>query len=154
MFDKIFRRKEQAKTPDVTVSLEIPKDVKERIDCLGADSARIVFKDYLKTVNRVQLLCVEDDPWFKKHKHHDYLIEVYNEEEWERQWPMGEYGYETRIPSIVMSTIPLEGLDKENPVDIAKLARQVEGIQKKLDKIIKLMESKEVTMSVKTALSL
>ena len=150
MLERIFgKKKEPATAPDVT--LGVPKDIRDGIDGHAGHNAKTIFADYLKTVGRVQLLAIGDDPWYKDHKEHDWLVEAYDAEEWERDWPLGEYQYKHGLPGLIMSTI--EGKGKGH-IDLSKLVKQVAGIQKKLDKVLAIIDSNEVTMSVKTALRL
>ena len=155
MFEKLFRKKkEPATAPDVSRVFEIPEDIRKRIAGHAGHNAKTIFADYIKTVSRVHLLSVGDNPWFTEHKEHDWLIEAYNDEEWKRDWPTSKYQYEDMIPDIVMDTIPIQGLDKKKPINLGQLVKQVEGIQKKLDRVLKIIENTEVTMSAKTALSM
>ena len=149
MFEKYFRKKEQAKAPDVT--LGVPEHIKKEMDGYAGHNAKTIFANYLKTVNRVQLLAIGDDPWFKDHKDHDWLIEAHDDEEWERDWPLGKYQYKHGLPDLILSTIAGEG---KSHIDLNKLVKQVDGVQKRLDKLLKLLGSKDVTMSIKTALSM
>jgi len=149
MFRKLFKKKGQAKTPDVI--LGVPNHIKKKMDGYAGSNTKTIFADYLKTVGRVQLLAIGDDPWYKKHKDHDWLVEAYDDAEWQHDWPLGKHQYETGLPSLIMATIRDSG---KNHIDLHKLVKQIVGIQKKLDKLMKLLDSKEVTMSVKTAMTL
>jgi len=150
MLEKLFRRKKE-QAPALDVTLGIPEHIKKRIDGHAGHNAKTIFAEYLKTIGRVHLLYISDDPWYKDHKDHDWLVEAYDAEEWNRDWPLGKYQHESGLPDLIMSTISGQGKSR---IDLTKLVKQVEGIQKQLDKLLKLLESKDVTMSVKTALSL
>lgn len=154
MFESIMKRLGQAKELDVTMSFEIPKSIRKAVDRAKGHEAKTILLDYLTTLNRVQLLCVYDDPWFNAHPHKDWLDEAYWDQEWKRSWPLGKDAYESTIPDIVWETIPINGLDKDNPIDLSKLVKQVNGIQKKLDRVLRIIENTEVTMSAKTALGM
>ena len=101
---------------------------------------------FLNTLDRVDLMRFQDAKQFDGTDCEDEVWEAVNESEWCREYPMGEHTYNERIPSIVRDTM--------NAFDIKTLQKQVDGMQKKLDIMTKLVENTEVTMSAKTALNL
>lgn len=109
------------------------------------------FREWLKGLSRVQLLDIHD---------HDILTGDYWDSYWLeldlREWPIGNQFRETYL-SLLFSDFNVVGSDKaEKSLEaiLKRLEPQVAGIQKKLDKLLKIFDDKEVTMSVKTALSL
>ena len=108
------------------------------------------FREWLKGLTRVQLLELYDmDIMTEEH------WDLYYEEKDSRSWPIDVDFSQNCIPMLFKdwctSKHPKE---KTFEAILERLEPQVAGIQKKLDKLLKLMESAKVTMSVKTALSL
>jgi len=108
------------------------------------------FREWLKGLTRVQLLELYD-------------IDVLNEGQWDdyfgekdsRSWPIDNDLSENYL-SMVFTDYCTSKKTREKTFEaiLDRLEPQVQGIQKKLDKLLKLLESNDVTMSVKTALSL
>jgi len=109
------------------------------------------FREWLKGLTRVQLLELYDmDTMTEEH------WDIYFGEENRRAWPIDRDLRDNSL-SRLFKDFTISGSKKEENTFEAILDRlepQVAGIQKKLNKLLKLMESKEVTMSMKTALSL
>ena len=108
------------------------------------------FRVWLKGLSRVQLLELYDmDVLTEAH------WDIYYEEKDSRSWPIDVDFSQNYIPMLFKdwstSKYPKE---KTFEAILDRLEPQVQGIQKKLDKLLKLFESNEVTMSLKTALSL
>ena len=101
---------------------------------------------FLNTLDRVDLMRFRDVKQFDETDCADAVWEAINDSEWCRDYPMGKYTYQERIPSIVTETM--------GAFDIKKLEKSVDGIQKKLDKIEKLLGKKSITMSIRDALKL
>ncbi len=108
------------------------------------------FREWLKGLSRVQLLELYD-------------MEVLSDEHWDlyykekdsRCWPIDVELQQTYL-AMVFKDWSTSTRTKEKTFEaiLDRLEPQVQGIQKKLDKLLKLFESNEVTMSLKTALSL
>ena len=144
--------------PEEVPDMLPPREIRSKIDVIpveeGSESKQI-FAKYLKTVTRVQLMEIQDSVWYKEHLHHDWICEAADDREWELEWPIGKYGYTQRIPDIVRDTLPIK--TKATPskrIDLDNIVTQVEGMQKKLDLVARLLEDNEITMSGKTALGL
>lgn len=161
MFER-FRKKKQPEgqviEPDV-----IPKHImpnREHIIALGYSESLPYFKGFLEGLTRTQLMDFQDSKQFDDTAVEEAAWECANNEEWKRDWPMGKEEYQERIPSIVLDAIPIrynrpkDKNDRPIDLDLNKLVNQIEGIQKKLDRLMKLVENTEVTMSGKTAINL
>lgn len=109
------------------------------------------FRKWLKSLTRVQLLELndmdvlpEDGSWG----------DLYDEEN-RRAWPIDQELRNDYLSEAFNDYAKGPNNDaKTFENTLKRLVPQVEGIQKKLDKLLKLLEGKDVTMSVKTALSL
>ena len=144
MLDRFRKNKGQVQEPDVTPKHIMPN--REHIIALGYSESRPYFEGFLEGLTRTQLMDFQDSKQFDGTAVEEAAWETANEEEWKRDYPIGKHGYEERIPSIVKDTM--------GHFDIEKIKKQVEGMQKKLDIMTKLVENTEVTMSAKTALNL
>ena len=108
------------------------------------------FREWLKGLSRVQLLelydmeVLSDEHW-----------DLYYEEKDSRCWPVDSELQQTYL-AMAFKDWSTKTRTKEETFEavLDRLEPQVQGIQKKLDKLLKLFESNEVTMSLKTALSL
>jgi len=106
------------------------------------------FREWLKSLTRVQLLELEDigvipDDW---DYHYDEVAS--------RSWPI-DREFRQNYLSILLKDYTKSGKEKNTLEGILeRLEPQVAGIQKKLDRLLKIFDSKEVTMTVKTALNL
>jgi len=146
MFERLkkWKHQEVQVKPDV-----IPKHImpnREHIIALGYSESKQYFAGFLKGLTRTQLMDYQDSKQFDDTAVEEASWECANDEEWTREYPIGQHGYEERIPSIVRDTM--------GTFDVKKLKEHVEGMQKKLDRLSKLIENTEVTMSGKTALKL
>ena len=79
-------------------------------------------------------------------KAEDAAWEAANDSEWDRDYPMGKHEYEERIPEIVRDT--MKGFE------ISKLQKQLDGMQKKLDKVETLISNAKFELCGKDALKL
>jgi hypothetical protein len=126
----------------------VPRDIMREILSLPEKEqhrTKEIVAEFLKTLNRPELLAFEDADQFRENESvNDWIWEAYYEEQWEREWPIGKSNYKDTIPYIVKDTIS----------DYDELKKQIQGIQKKLDRLASLMENTEITMSGKTALKL
>jgi len=141
-----FRKKKEQKEqvqPD-----EIPPHVMpnhEHIVKLGYDAKQYI-EGFLEGLTRTQLLDFQDSKQFDDTAAEDASWEAANDREWRLDWPLGKHTYTERIPDIVSDVI--------SKYKLSDLLKQVEGIQKKLDRLAKLVENTEVTMSGRTAINL
>lgn len=108
------------------------------------------FREWLKGLTRVQLLELSDMEVLS-----DEHWDLYYEEKNSRCWPIDVELRQTYL-SMVFKDWATSKSPKEKTFEaiLDRLEPQVHGIQKKLDRLLKLLESKDVTMSMKTALSL
>ena len=146
----MFERFRKSK-PEVQVSIPdvIPKHImpnREHIIALGYSESKQYFEGFLEGLTRTQLMDFQDSKQFDGTAVEEAAWECANEAEWKRDYPIGQHVYEERIPSIVNDVV--------GKFDIKELQKQVDGMQKKLDIMTKLVENTEVTMSAKTALNL
>lgn len=144
---KWFRKNKQevqAPKPDVKLPHIMPNH--DNIVALGYSESIPYFKGFLEGLTRTQLMDFQDSKQFDGTAVEEAAWECANNEEWVRDWPMGKHEYEERIPDIVSNTL--------SKYKLSDLVKQVEGMQKKLDRLAKLVENTEVTMSGKTALGL
>ena len=141
--------KEQVK-PDVISQQDLRKYIVPEERAEKWISLKYEAKDevltFLNTLDRVDLMRFQDAKQFDGTDCADAVWEAVNDSEWCRDYPMGEYTYQERIPSIVKETM--------GAFDVKKLEERVEGIQKKLDKIEKLLGKKTITMTIREALKL
>ena len=144
MLDRFRKNKGQVQEPDVTPKHIMPN--RDHIIALGYSESKQYFEGFLEGLTRTELMDFQDSKQFEGTAVEEAAWETANEEEWKRDYPMGKHEYEERIPSIVLDTI--------SEYKLSDLKKQVEGMQKKLDIMTKLVENTEVTMSAKTALSL
>ena len=101
--------------------------------------------EYLNKLTRIQMLEVEDRNLAPDHlwdEYHNVLSEL-------KIWPMDSEVYE-----VLNSVLQNWGGDKSLEFQVDALKKQVTGIQKRLDRVLKIIENTEVTMSAKTALSM
>ena len=122
----------------------IPDYVLEALET--TEDPKMVFANWIETLSRPALLALEDSDQFKDHKHNDEMWTVIWDAQWTREWPLGKYNKEEVIPDIL-----IHGLKEYN---IPKLTKQVEGIQKKMDRILLLLKDKEFCIDGETALKL
>ena len=127
----------------------VPEDIMNEIRQLPREEehkTKEIILNFLKTLNRPELMAFEDADQFKgfSERINGWVWEAYYDEEWQRKWPWGQHLYEQIIPDVVKSTIS----------DYDELKKQVQGIQKKLDRLASILENTEITMSGKTALKL
>ena len=145
MFERWKRKpKVQVSKPDV-----IPKHIMpnhKHIIALGYSESKQYIEAFLKDLSRTELMDFQDGKQFTGTAVEEAAWESGNEAEWKRQYPIGKYGYEERIPSIVKDTIC--------SFDIKKLEERVNGMQKKLDKITTLISNAEFKLCGKDALKL
>ena len=109
------------------------------------------YREWLKSLTRAQLLDIYD---------RDVLADDYWDDYWleqdSRDWPIGKQFRLTYL-SLLFKDFNISGskkAEKSFEAILERLEPQVAGMQKKLDRLLKIFDSKEVTMSVKTALSL
>jgi len=143
---KWFRKKKeevQVIVPDVIPPHVMPNH--EHIVKLGYDAKQYI-EGFLEGLTRTQLLDFQDAKQFDNTDAEDASWEASHNREWAFEWPMGKHTYTERIPDIVRDVI--------GEYKLSDLVKQVEGIQKKLDRLSKLIENTEVTMSGKTALKM
>ena len=146
MFER-FRKKKQLKGQAVEPD-GIPEHVMpnhENIVALGYDAKQYI-KGFLEGLTRTQLMDFQDNKQFDGTKAEDAAWEAANDAEWERDYPLGKHSFSERIPDIVKDVI--------NPYKLGDLKKQVEGIQKKLDKVETLISTAEFTLCGKDALKL
>jgi hypothetical protein len=72
--------------------------------------------------------------------------EVANDVEWENEYPLGKHGYKERIPDIVNDVL--------HKYKLTDMKKQVDGIQKKMDRVIYLIENAEFTIKGKEVMKL
>ena len=145
MFERFRKQKPKVQAkPDVIPPHVMPN--REHIIKLGYSESIPYFKGFLEGLTRTQLMDFQDSKQFDGTGVEDAAWEQANNEEWKREYPMGEHEYKERIPDIVKDTI--------SNYKLSDLTKQVAGIQKKLDRLSKLIENTEVTMSGKTALKM
>ena len=147
MFER-FRRtkpKVQEVKPDVRPVHIIPDKYRTQFIEMGYNSKEEI-KSFLKNLSRTELMDFEDSKQFDGTAAEDAAWEALSDEEWSRTWPIGEHGYKERIPEIVRDTM--------KSFEITKLQKQMDGIQKKLDRIVVLFEQAEVCMTGKEVLKL
>ncbi len=108
------------------------------------------FREWLKGLSRVQLLELNDmDVLTEEH------WDIYYVEKDSRCWPTDSDLQQTYLAMAFKDwSTKTRSAEKTFEAILDRLEPQVQGIQKKLDKLLKLFESNEVTMSLKTALSL
>lgn len=143
MFERFRKPKVQAIAPDV-----IPKHImpnREEIISMGY-SAKEKITEFLKALSRTELMDFQDSKQFDGTKAEDASWEAANDVEWGHEYPIGEHGYKERIPSIVNDTIA--------EYKLGELKKQVDGIQKKMDRVIYLIENAEFTIKGKEAMKL
>ena len=102
-------------------------------------------KEYFKKLTRIQMLEVTDRDKFPEQfwdEYHEVFSDI-------KTWPIDEEGYE-----VLNAVLQAWGGDKSLEFQVAALKKQVTGIQKRLDRVLKIIENTEVTMSAKTALSM
>jgi len=146
MFERFRKKKEpevQVPIPDVKPKHIMPNH--EAIVKLGYGAKQYI-EGFLEGLTRTQLMDFQDTKQFDGTDAEDAAWEASHNREWAFEWPMGKHTYTERIPDIVTDVI--------SKYKLSDLLKQVEGIQKKLDRLSKLVENTEVTMSGKTALQM
>jgi len=157
-----FRKsREPEQVPDAKLSFfEVDPSIREQIEALqgikeNRPKVKAIIRPYLEGLNRAQLLCVQEDEWFKaQDKRFDYALnEEYSEVEWRRDWPIGNES-EDRIREIMNDEINIIWTGKQR-LDMDALVKRIDGIQKKIDKVHAFVEAiEEVSMSGKTVFKL
>ena len=162
MFDKMKRKlKGQVVEPDVKKpNYIVPEDRKERWGKMGYE-AKDEILTFLNTLNRCELMSFADAKQFDGIKGlEDAVWEAYNDMEWERDWPLGKETYQERIPEIVLGSIPIQYKRKKDKndrpidLDLNKIVNQIEGMQKKLDRVETLISNAKFELCGKDALKL
>lgn len=159
MFDRF-----KQKTIVIEKKFEIPEHLVQAIEASeDGGTAKNLFIEYLKTLDRVDFLRAGDayrKIWDKDHEMIDWLEEAYNDVEWHLEFPMTKRLYAT-MESQALEVIPMwydrgsgKGTSKGPILDLNKLVRQVEGVQKKLDKVEVLIANAEFKLCGKDALKL
>lgn len=145
MFERFKQKtKEQVIIPDVIPRHIMPN--REHIIKLGYSESRQYFEGFLKDLSRTELMDFQDSKQFIGTAVEEAAWEVSNEVEWTHTYPIGQHGYEERIPSIVKDTI--------SEYKLSDMKKQVQGIQKKVDRLIYLIENAEFTIKGKEAMKL
>jgi len=101
--------------------------------------------EYLKPLTRIQLLELDDRQVLPDDLREEYFEALYEA----KGWPMNE-----EVIKVLNRTLQTWGADKSLECQFDALKRQVEGMQKKLDRALKIIENTEITMSAKTVLSM
>ena len=104
------------------------------------------FAIWVKSLSRPALLALEDSKQIVGHEHEDDLWPVIWDEQWGREWPIGKYNQDERLPDMISSIL--------GKYKLSDLGKQVEGMQKKLDRVLLLMKDKEFCIDGETALKL
>ena len=107
------------------------------------------FREWLKSLTRVQLLELSDIDVLT-----DEYWDLYYEEKDSRCWPIGDDFRRTYLAMAFKDYAPTKGEAKTFEAILDRLEPQVQCIQKKHDRLLKIFDDNEVTISVKTALSL
>jgi len=95
------------------------------------------FREMLRNLTRVELLDFED---IYNEEDIDFVWSIFYEVMYEHEWPLKRDTFNE--------------FANNDSIRIDKLDKQVDGMQKKLDKIVQLLEGFQITMSVKDALKL
>jgi len=158
---KWFRKNKQEvpeKVPDVIPAHIMPN--REYIIALGYSGSIPYFEGFLETLTRTQLMDFQDSKQFEGTAVEEAARECANNEEWKRDYPMGKDEYESRIPDIVANSLPIRYTRKKDKygklidLDLNELVDQIEGMQKKLDRVTKLLDNAEFKITGKEALKL
>ena len=104
------------------------------------------FEKWVESLSRPALLALEDSKQIVGQEHEDDLWPVIWNEQWKRVWPIGKYNHDERLPDMISSIL--------GKYKLSDLGKQVEGIQKKLDRVLILMKDKEFCIDGETALKL
>ena len=159
MFDRFKQKpKVQVVKPDVIPEHIMPN--REHIISLGYSEAKQYFDGFLEGLTRTQLMDFQDSKQFDGTAVEEAAWECANDAEWKREYPMGKYEYEERIPDIVANSLPVRYTRKKDKngrdidLDLNELEKQVQGIQKKLDKVETLISTAEFKLCGKDALKL
>lgn len=102
-------------------------------------------KEYFKKLTRIQMLEVEDRNIIPDHLWDEYH-EIFGEI---KTWPIDQEVYD-----VLNKTLQGWGGNTSLEFQVDALKKQISGIQKRLDRVLKIIENTEVTMSAKTALSM
>ena len=157
----MFERFKQ-KTIVIEKKFEIPEDVVRAIEATeDGGTAKRLFIEYLNTLDRVDFLRAGDaykKIWNKDHEMTDWLWEAHNDVEWSLEFPMTKQLYDA-MEQQALEAIPMwydrgKGPDKGPVLDLNKLVRTLEGVQKKLDKVEVLISTAEFKLCGKDALKL
>ena len=142
---------------------EIPEDVIRAIEATeDGGTAKRLFVEYLKTLDRVDVLRVGDaykKIWDKDHEMRDWLWEAYNDVEWDLEFPLTKALYDLFKEQVYenMPIIYTKQKDKngrEQDLNLNDLVKQIHGMQKKLDKVETLISNAKFELCGKDALKL
>jgi hypothetical protein len=120
------------------------------------DMKRSLCKEFYLTLSRVDLLRFGDCEWYKGHPDNQGVLwEELNDAEWNRDWPLGKSQDEVLTQGAV-DAIPITWSKdrKKSYFNLDTTEKAIEGIQAKVDNIMKVLEKFDVTLSAKEAVDL
>jgi len=156
---KWFRKEIQI----IEKKFEIPEDVVQAIEATeDGGTAKRLFIEYLKTLDRVDFLRAGDayqKIWDKDHEMRDWLWEAYNDVEWKLEFPQTERLYDLFKQEVyenmpIIYTRKKDKNGREQDLDLNKLVLQIDGMQKKLDKLMVLISNAEFKLCGDAAMKL
>ena len=152
------------KTIVIEKKFEIPTELItaiNNVDRTKGSEAKELFMDYLKGLDRVDFLRAGDawpKIWNSKHPLYDWIWEAYSDTEWDLSFPRTKELYELIETESYDSSHISYKRPKENgreiDLDLNKLEDAVYGMQKKIDRITKLLSTAEFKLCGKDALKL
>ena len=150
----IFRVEKRNPLPNHIVPQELRNAI---INAKGSDKKRLI-AGFLKNLTRGELMDFEDaDQFAGDDNTNKWILDAYAGEEWRRRWPIGLYGYYTEIPDIIANSAPIKYLRRvadSNAIDINALEDKVNEIQKRLDRIVLIIENSDFLINGKNIMEM
>lgn len=149
MLERLFGKKEPVEQ-GVTLTTHFPAEMRNALNkAENHAEAKAIADAFFSSLSRVEILLAYDKEkeYITTHHYEDSIWEAYFENKEKGDWPLGDVNYENIIPDIIRDEVGDTHAFKQ-------LRTQVDGMQKKLDMLAKLIENVEFCADGKTLLKL
>ena len=159
MFER-FKRTTKQEPVITSTGRIIPTELHNECIELGKNKGKELLVKFLKELPASRLLDYKMKERFEWPDHfRDWADEAFYDVEWDIDWPYGK-SIDTTITDLIMETIPIiytkpkDKNGRELDLNLNELVLQINGIQKKLDKVETLISNAEFKLCGKDALKL